>query len=781
MRTERAEGTDRFGLVGQTLAGRFHVERQIAEGGFGVIYRAQQLALARAVALKVLKTPAGLTVDQVAAFHETFEGEARTIARLKHPNIVEVHDFGVTDVGASRIPLPWIAFEWLDGQTLEGLLEQRRRAGEGGMTPALALQLLRPVFAAIAFAHAQNVAHRDIKPGNIFLAQTHGTTVAKVLDFGIAKLMAADADGGKGGNTTRGLPAFSPDYAAPEQLSQERTGSATDVYALGLLLTEVLTGTSPHDRAKGAWEPVLAKALARRPEERYPDAAAFLEALGPGGRVPARRPMGIKVGVAATLLALAGTFAIMAWRSRDGTSTRTNRVTLAVLPFENLTRDPQQDYFSDGLTDEMIGQLGRVAPKRLAVIGRTSVLRYKQAKKSIGEIGRELHVDYVLESSVNRSADQVRISAHLVQVKDETQVWGERYDRSVKDVLVLQTEITQAIANSVRTELAPAESADRGRQRPIVPAAYEAYLRGRFFLLKFAPEAEHKAASYFEQAIAIDPGYADAYAGLSDSIDLLAGGQGARPQDVMPKARAAALRALELDENSAEAHFALSGVLLHYDWDFAGAERHVKRGIELDPNHEGCHIRYGRYLMALGRFDEALAELRRAVELSPLSPPANTFLGDIYGQVGQNDRAIAQLRRTIELAPDFLISHYILEGVYEDKGMFKEALAELELTGPPGVDNIGDYATFYARTGRRAQAEGLLRRMEEMARNSLLRAIVFASVHAALDHRDQAFAWLEKALQNRDDDLIFLKIDSAWTSLRGDPRFADLVRRVGIP
>jgi tRNA A-37 threonylcarbamoyl transferase component Bud32 len=427
--TETARAPHPFALVGETLAGRFRIERLVAEGGFGVVYRAQQIALDRAVALKVLKPPEDLAGEAVAAFHRTFETEARTVARLKHAHIVEVHDFGVSD-GPSGVVLHWMAMEWLEGRTLDALLGEERERRGPPRDPARALELLRPVLQAIAFAHREGVVHRDLKPGNILLAELHGAVVPKVLDFGIAQMLVGKESTGTAGaaapgDTTRGPASFSPDYAAPEQVSYGRTGPWTDVHALGLILTEVLTGERPYPGAEaverfsaavserrptpgnkgvvvGQWESVLARALARRPTDRYSDANALLQALeqgvgkvaGPLAAAPAiakrsRARRLVLIGAALAALAVLAAGSYVGFR-QPPLATTPGRVMLAVLPFANLSGDPQQEYFSDGLTEGMISQLGRLAPERLAVIGRSSVQQYKVNKKTIKEIGREL-------------------------------------------------------------------------------------------------------------------------------------------------------------------------------------------------------------------------------------------------------------------------------------------------------------------------------------------------------------------------------------------------------
>jgi TolB-like protein len=789
--------TDPLNLVGHTLAGRFRVERRVAEGGFGVVYRGHQVALDRPVALKVLKTP---DPAHAAAFQGIFEVEARTIARLRHPNIVEVHDFGHT-LGPTGQPLLWMALEWLEGRTLEAALADRQSLP----SPQQVLTLLRPVFQAVGFAHRQQVAHRDIKPANVFITECDGRV--KVLDFGIAKIMAG-VDSTPEGATTRGVPAFSPDYAAPEQVARARTGPWTDVHALGLLVTEALTGRPPYAHGGGdlfsavlsslrptpalygvdasAWEAVLARAMAQRPADRHQSADELLEALESGVTRPspptvriasARRGRRLVVAVAGALALIAGT----GWTLRVPSS---RRVMMAVLPFENLTGDPAQEYFSDGLTEEMIGQLGRVQPGRLAVIARTSVTPYKLHGKSVREIGRELHVDYVLESSVQRSQGRVKIAARLIQVSDETPVWADSYERAARDVLAMQTEIAIAIASGVRLKLSPAEAAAVGAGRSRDPAAYDAYLRGRYFWDKKSADGYRQALLHFQRATELDPSYAAAYAGLADvhsmlGIDVNALAKvdpTASPGQAFDRAKQYALKAIQLDEGLADAHSALGFVLILHDWDWDEAARHFRRALELDPNNMEAHRRHGQlYLASLGRAGESIAELQRAVELAPLSVSANVFLGRTYYWARRYDEASVHLRRALELDPDGGWNGF-LAYAYAQKGLFPEALAE---AGKCGAACLPSAAYVHARAGHTEEALRILGQVTGPAGHTLPNAV--ARVYAALGRPDDAMAWLEKAYQVRDYYLIFLRIEPGWDPLRSDPRFADLIRRVGIP
>ncbi len=522
-------------------------------------------------------------------------------------------------------------------------MDQRHAQGASRLEPQHALELLGPVIQAIAAAHREGVVHRDLKPSNIILVEQHDAVVAKVLDFGIAQIRAGEkpqsAETALSSDSTRGFAGFSPDYAAPEQVSYGRTGPWTDVHALGLILTELVTGERPYPSggdieqrlsavvaerrptpaSKGVdvdrWEPVLARALARRPVDRHPDAHSLFDALSAALAVPptaGRRRSGgrgrslLAAGLGLALAAGAG-WAWLARRPLPEAVPPPARVMMAVLPFENLTGDPQQEYFSDGLTDGIISQIGRVAPERLAVIARTSVSRYKGGVKSVKEIGRELGVVYLLESSVKRGGNRVRVDARLIKVADETQVWGDSYDREVKDVLALQSDIARAIAGGIRLKLNPDEPANRAKARTLNPAAYDAYLRGRFLWEKKDAADYPKALKYFEQAIRLDPGYAAAYAGLADVYAMMGLNGNSRAPEVADKAKQAALRALALDDRLSDAHSTLAHVLVMYHLDWKGGAEHFRRALELDPNNAEAHRQLRSIYLAsagpIGRID----------------------------------------------------------------------------------------------------------------------------------------------------------------------------------
>jgi TolB-like protein/DNA-binding winged helix-turn-helix (wHTH) protein/Tfp pilus assembly protein PilF len=460
------------------------------------------------------------------------------------------------------------------------------------------------------------------------------------------------------------------------------------------------------------------------------------------------------------------------------------RLMLAVLPFENLTGDAAQDYFSDGMTEEMISQLGNLDAAHLGVIARTSVMHYKHSQEPLDQIGRELGVQYVLEGSIRRDSDKVRITAQLIQLSDQTHLWARQYDRDLSHLLALQGEIAHEVSEEIQIALW-----DRKPITPLAPQvstpqnyeAYDLYLKGQYFWNKRTIEGFERAIDYYQQAIAKDPNYARAYAGLADSYTLIASYSATSPSEYMPKARAAALRALELDKDLPEAHTALALIVQNYDYDWQSAGREFHRAIELNPNYATAHHWYAEHLMWRGRFDEALRESERARQLDPLSLIIATDNGAILLYSRQYDRALEKLHAVHELDPSFPRADGLIVRAYEEKGMFADALAELEKSRP--LYNswaCSELADIYGRTGQPAQAALALARMEQLNRGQQVDPVVFVEPYIGMDKKDEAFLWLNKAYAQHSNSLTALKVDPLYDPLRSDPRFQDLLRRVGL-
>jgi TolB-like protein/DNA-binding winged helix-turn-helix (wHTH) protein/Tfp pilus assembly protein PilF len=492
----------------------------------------------------------------------------------------------------------------------------------------------------------------------------------------------------------------------------------------------------------------------------------------------------VLLGISIVLIAVLGAY--FQWsRSRARAQPASGRMMLAVLPFENLTGDAGQDYFSDGLTEEMIAQLGRLDPQRLGVIARTSVMHYKHSQEQLDQIGRELGVQYVLEGSVRRDADKVRISAQLIQVKDQTHLWARQYDRELRSLLVLQGEIAQGIAGEIQLALNDHKRIDPTRQPSLSPnaiEAYDLYLKGRYFWNKRTAQGFRQAIECFQQAIAKDPNNARAYAGLADSYAMISSYNLAAQNEFMKKARVAALKALELDEGLAEAHTSLALITENYDWDWQTAEKEYRRAIQLDPNYATAHQWYAEYLAFQGRFDEAFAESERARQLDPLSLIIAADKGAILYFSRQYDRAIEKLRAVLDMEPNLQRAHIVLFA-YVEKGQFADALAEIK-NWRRGDDTPWTWAAeayVYGRWGQQAQARRALEKLEQMNRHRHLDPVpMLALAYAGMNNKDEAFAWLQKAYSEHSNALTTLMVDPVYDPLRSDPRFQELLRRVGL-
>jgi TolB-like protein/DNA-binding winged helix-turn-helix (wHTH) protein/Tfp pilus assembly protein PilF len=512
------------------------------------------------------------------------------------------------------------------------------------------------------------------------------------------------------------------------------------------------------------------------PEPPSSVAAAIVAALSD-------RHWSLILGIPAVLLTLlAGYF--MWSRARVGPQPSSERLMLAVLPFENLTGDPAQDYLSDGLTEEMIGQLGRLDPEHLGVIARTSVMHYKHTTEQVGKIGRELGVQYMLEGSVRREADRVRVTAQLVQMKDQTHIWSRQYDRELKSLLSLQGEIAQEAADEIEVTLGRGHQAWAANRKLASPSSYQAYdlyLKGRYFWNKRTQDGFQQAADYFQQSIANDPNYARAYAGLADTFALMSSWSYVPQTEAIPKARAAALRALQLDDGLAEAHTSLALIAENYDYDWQSAEKEYRRAIQLDPQYATAHHWYAECLSFQGRFPEALEESERARQLDPLSLIIATDHAAILYFARQYDRAIEQFRAVLAMEPNFARAHMVIYA-YVEKGMFPEALAETDSWRHSDGSPVSELEAYvYGRWGKRQQAE---RALAQWKRRSLVQpvaaSLLVVEAYVATGRKEEALALIEKSYREHSNLVTTLKVEPALDPLRGDPRFQELLRRTGL-
>jgi TolB-like protein/DNA-binding winged helix-turn-helix (wHTH) protein/cytochrome c-type biogenesis protein CcmH/NrfG len=482
----------------------------------------------------------------------------------------------------------------------------------------------------------------------------------------------------------------------------------------------------------------------------------------------------------AILVLLAGLYIYRGWRLSHAASSELLPRSLAVLPLVNLSRDPEQEYFADGMTDELITDLAQI--RALRVISRTSAMQYKEAHKSLGQIARELNVEAIIEGTVLRSGDKVRITAQLIQVPNEKHLWARSYEGDLRDVVALQDRVAHDIAAQIRIELTPQDQARLGGSRPVDSQAYEAYLKGRYYWDKMSIDGFTEGRKYFQESVTRDPDYALAYAGLSDSYQELSIWGALPPLEASPKSEAAAQKALSIDDSLAQAHAALGNAHFLYDWKWSDAEREFKRAVELDPQYATAHIEYAVYLSAMGRQEEAVAEAKQAHVLDPVSQTTNSLQGLVYFLGRRFDEAISQLQNTIALYPDTAINHDMLAACYEQKKMYSEAMDEYRKAGAIGglsSHRLAALRQAFAASGFKGYLQEELK--SETAESQRLHPYASARLYARLGQRDLAFHWLEKAYLARSHDIAFIKVHPELDNVRTDPRFQDLLRRVGFP
>ncbi|HJZ80858.1 MAG TPA: protein kinase [Pyrinomonadaceae bacterium] len=815
--------------------GRYEIRSKIGQGGMGEVYLARDTELDRKVALKILPAEVASNQDRMRRFVQ----EAKAAAALNHPNIAHIYEIG-QDSGTN-----FMAMEFIDGQTLSELMKSRQQ------NLGKLLRYLQHTAEGLAKAHAAGIVHRDLKPDNIMVTQEGH---AKILDFGLAKLLGLQTISGSGTSevATAILPQHSRPgavmgtvgYMSPEQAQgdTENIDQRSDIFSFGCILYEAVTGerafagkdaidslnkiirepVAPigelNPLAPADLQRIVRRCLAKDPDERYQNIkdvaielkdvrrelagvdtplpapvsrAAATSSLSPSthlvtpsthvssaefifARLQRHKTAVLLIAVALVIVVATGITGLIMYRHAKTTERAIESI--AVLPFANQNKDPEIDYLADGLTESTINSLTQVP--NLKVIARTTVFRYKGKEIDPFKAGQEMGVRAVLTGRLQQRGDDLIVSAELLDLRDNKQIWGEQYQRRVSDLLAIQREIAREITNNLRPKLAGKTFTDSAE-------AYQLYLKGRFYWNRRTPSDFHKAITFFDQAIEKDPNYALAYSGLADSYALLPvyGGAGA-PQEWMPQAKAAAMKALALDDNLAEAHASLGQIMSYYDFDFTGADRQFQRAISLNPNYATAHQWRAENLSTLSRFDEAIAEARRAIELDPMSPIINRIYGDCLVDARRFDEAIEQYRKTIEIDPNFATAHYFMARAYEGKGSYDQAVEEFakatDVSGFTAAD-LAKMKEAYAKSGRNGYLQVALDVTLENSKKGYVPAFVAAEIYARLGQKDQAFSYLEKSLQERDFRVALIKVSFEFDSLRSDPRFADLLKRIGLP
>jgi serine/threonine-protein kinase len=787
---------------GTTFASRYEIIEELGKGGMGEVYRVEDKKIKEEVALKLIKPEVASDKKTI----ERFSNELKMARKIRHKNVCAMFDLG-EEKGTH-----YITMEYVRGENLKSSIRRM-----GPLTAGKTLFIAKQICEGLSEAHRLRVVHRDLKPQNIMIDRDGN---ARIMDFGIARTIK-----GKG-ITGAGVMIGTPEYMSPEQAEVKDVDQRSDIYSLGVILYEMVTGRVPFDgetplsiamkhKSEEPQNPgeinaqipegltrLILRCMEKNKDNRYQSAEelrAELENIEKGiptteKVVPKRKPITSKeitvtFGLKKLILpffviSLLTIIVVMVWRPwspREAGLSYEYQYSIAVLPFEDLSTEQDQSFFCEGMTEDLITKLTNI--EGLKVISRPSIMHYKGTQKDMRTVGKELSVNTILKGRIQKEGNRLRITVQLINVEDGSHLWADSYDRELASLFVIQDEISRAVVNALRIELGVEQEYMLAKRHTEDHRAHELYLKGRSSWEKRTKEGLESALEFFQQAINRDSGFSKAYIGIADSFNMLGSYDFLPPQEAYPKAKEMALKALELDDSLAEAYTSLAWIKYRYEWDWFGAETDFNWAIGLNPRYSTAHLWYGTFLQSMGRFGEAKSELDKAKELDPFSMPVLTSIARLYYHSRQYDLAIEQCRQVLDKNPRFHWAHNILAASFLQKFMFKEAIQEFKEAIDLSEKNTSykaDLAHAYAVSGLKQDAKIILEELLSLALVEHVPKCNIALIYAALGDRDTAFRFFDEAFEERSTLLLFLNIDPRLDIMRSDMRFAGLLEKVGL-